>query len=72
MAWTEDKSWQDISSSPRIDGLRIRLLIPYDRDRFTEAECTDEGCWSAKDGCYRFDGEDGPNDIQPTHWKPLN
>ena len=22
------------------------------------------------DGCFRFDGEDGPHDIQPTHWMP--
>ncbi|MGC8534889.1 MAG: hypothetical protein ACP5QR_05075 [Rhizomicrobium sp.] len=21
-------------------------------------------------GCWRFEGDDGPFDIQPTHWKP--
>jgi hypothetical protein len=22
-------------------------------------------------GCFRFEGDDGPFDIQPTHWRPL-
>lgn len=61
--------WRDISSAPR-DGTRIKLLIPYCRKTFTEAECTDHGKWSVKFQCFRFDGDDGPNDIQPTHWMP--
>lgn len=29
--------------------------------------------WAIKDGgCFRFDGDDGSCDIQPTHWKPLS
>lgn len=26
---------------------------------------------SGRKGCWRFDGDDGAFDIQPTHWKPL-
>lgn len=75
--------WQPISTAPK-DGTRVKLLIPYDRDRFSEAECTDEGRWSKDEydfdfetqelvarGCWRFDGDDGPFDLQPTHWMPL-
>lgn len=81
--------WQPIETAPK-DGSRVTLLIPYDRDLFTEAECTDEGYWEplppgtgasigmgipewgvADGGCWRFDGDDGSFDIQPTHWKPL-
>jgi hypothetical protein len=82
--------WQPIETAPR-DGTRIQLLIPYDRDKFTEAQCTDEGYWDAdvehdvnrrqpdgtwklvviERGCFRFDGDDGAFDIQPTHWRPI-
>ena len=69
MSWKEDASWRPIETAPR-DGSRIVLLIPYAREKFSEAECTDEGCWDADDKCFRFDGDDGPDDIQPTHWRP--
>ena len=81
--------WRDISTAPK-DGTRIRLLIPYDRQIFSEAECADVGFWEPPDhetkgdigmgipqwgvddgGCWRFDGDDGRFDIQPTHWMPL-
>ena len=42
MSWEEDASWRPIGTAPR-DGSRIELLIPYARDKFSEAECTDEG-----------------------------
>ncbi len=65
--------WRSIETAPK-DGRRFQLLIPYDRNIFSEEECTDEGCWepdSGRRGCFRFDGDDGPDDIQPTHWRPL-
>lgn len=73
--------WLPIESAPK-DGRRVRLLIPYDTVKFNEAECTDEGYWDSlavwkgfgepvEVGCWRFDGEDGAFDIQPTHWQPL-
>ena len=75
--------WQDIATAPK-DGRRVKLLIPYDRSIFSEEECIDEGSWDAEaywpgvkghhppeTGCWRFDGDDGPFDIAPTHWMPL-
>lgn len=64
-------AWQLIETGPR-DGRRVRLLIPYDRAIFSEAECIDHGHWSQEDECWRFDGDDGADDIQPTHWQPVN
>jgi len=88
--WTQDKSWRPIESAPR-DGSRIALLIPYSKEKFSEADCTDEGFWQPLSlgakasigmgipqwgvdggGCWRFDGDDGGFDIQPTHWRPLD
>lgn len=80
MTWKQDASWQPIETAPR-DGTRIELLIPYTREKFSEAECTDYGYWDAEvessyvraeqqKGCFRFLGDDGPFDIQPTHWRP--
>lgn len=80
--WVEDASWRPIATAPR-DGSRIALLIPYSRDKFTEAQCTDAGYWQPDNskyapawarkagGFFHFDGDDGPHDIQPTHWRPL-
>jgi len=89
MGWTEDASWRPIETAPQ-DGTRVDLLIPYCRDRFTEAQCTDKGFWEPLQGydradiawvfrqwgidaggCWRFDGDDGGFDIQPTHWRPV-
>lgn len=84
MIWTQDQSWLPIDSAPR-DGSRVELLIPYSRELFSEAECTDEGSWDAEAewpyppnsrenplrGCWRFDGDDGAFDIQPEYWRPL-
>jgi len=64
------KPWQDISTAPK-DGTWIQLLIPYDRSKFSEIDCTDEGQWDKDDHCFRFIGDDGADDIQPTHWRPL-
>lgn len=84
--------WQPIATAPK-DGTRVKLLIPYSREKFTEEECIDYGHWDAevehmwwgdrhtdpnwkelrpiRKGCWRFDGDDGAFDIQPTHWMPL-
>src|SRR6185312_16047375 len=71
------QGWQPIETAPR-DGSRIQLLIPYNPYKFSDADCTDEGYWDAeavwpyeprKVGCFRFSGDDGPFDIQPTHWR---
>lgn len=62
--------WQPIETAPK-DGTPIKLLIPYSPEIFPESDCTDRGFWSAEDSCFRFDGDDGPDDIQPTHWMPL-
>lgn len=62
--------WQPIKTAPK--DRRIQLLIPYDRSKFSEAECTDQGCWDPHAGCFRFDGDDGPGDIQPTHWREVD
>ena len=59
--------WRDIATAPR-DGTRVLLLIPY-----THPEA-DIGMWKGDhglDGCFRFSGDDGPDDINPTHWMPL-
>lgn len=88
--WTQDAIWRPIESAPR-DGSRIALLVPYSKETFSEAECTDEGYWEPlppdtkasismgvpqwgvdAGGCFRFDGDDGGFDIQPTHWRPIN
>lgn len=91
--WKEAASWQQIQTAPK-DGSRMQLLIPYNRKKFSEAQCTDEGYWDAEaehlywgdrttdpdwkklrpvtKGCFRFDGDDGAFDIQPTHWRPLS
>jgi hypothetical protein len=63
-------SWQPIETA-RKDGTWIKLLIPYNPEKYSEADCTDEGCWDKQDICFRFVGDDGPDDIQPTHWMPL-
>lgn len=76
------RRWLTINSAPR-DGSRIELYIPYDRSRFTEEQCTDQGYWDAnatdvdqdgnvvERGCFRFDGDDGSFDMQPTAWRAL-
>ena len=75
------RRWYTINSAPR-DGSRIELYIPYDRSNFTEDQCTDQGYWdpvpieypddpNSPRGCFRFDGDDGVFDIQPTAWRPL-
>lgn len=78
--------WQPIETAPR-DGTVVKLLIPYEPSIFSEEQCADVGYWqdwsqaSMKrmgmdwekwgGGCWRFNGDDGEFDIQPTHWMPL-
>lgn len=64
---TKITAWQPIATA--LKDRRIALLIPYERSIFTEEECTDEGEWDIEASCFRFDGDDSPQDIQPTHWR---
>jgi hypothetical protein len=64
--------WQPILTGPKAPraagwtaGPLVYLLIPYDQPDW------DVGFWDARERCWRFTGEDGPDDIQPTHWAPL-
>ena len=43
----------------------VKLLIPYSPSE------PDIGYYCQKYKCFRFNGDDGPHDIQPTHWQPL-
>lgn len=60
--------WRDISTAPK-DGRPLLILIPYDTQIHPYDQCVDIGWWA--DGCFRFHGDDGPDDLQPTHWQPL-
>lgn len=51
-----------MGKAPR-DGRRMSLLIPY-----SPRPQWDVGYWCDKDECFRYDGDDGPNDIQPIKW----
>lgn len=72
------RKWFTMDSAPK-DGTRVALWIPYTAN--TEATCADEGYWDPEaganhpripeKGCWRFDGDDGPFDIQPTAWRPI-
>ncbi len=62
--------WQPIESAPK-DGGSVLLYIPYSPEKFPPEECADVGRWNDEDGCFRFNGDDGPDDIQPTAWMPL-
>lgn len=63
------REWMPIDTAPK-DGTYVLLVIPYDEPSVTVG---------AYDGVHprehwhswRFDGDDGPCDIQPTHWLPL-
>ena len=57
--------WQDIETAPRIAGKRIIVHIAYDEPDVTL------GWWDAGSECWRNLGDDGPGDMQPTHWMPL-
>jgi len=59
--------WQPIETAPR-DGGPVVLYIPYAPEKFSIRDCMDLGYWSKRDNCWRFTGDDGPDDIQPTHW----
>lgn len=61
------RKWWPIETAPK--DMRITLLIPYSPHLYSEEDCTDKGEWSEEHQCFRFDGDDGPNDIQPTHWR---
>jgi hypothetical protein len=64
--------WRDISTAPKHraePGARVSkmlwLLIPYNKPQ------ADIGYWDFHAKCWRFMGDDGPQDIQPTHWHEL-
>jgi hypothetical protein len=66
----KDDGWQSIETAPR-DGSCVLLLIPYDAPY--EA-CVTSGQWRSSEGengCFRFGGDDGEDDIQPIFWRPL-
>ena len=65
--------WQPIETAPKEPstnewgngGPYILLAIPFD----PPATC--QGWWCHKTNCWRYKGDDGPEDIQPTKWMPL-
>ena len=72
MADTPHGGWRDIESAPRHPrdaghsyGPLVWVLIPY-----TPPEA-DIGWWDRHAKCWRFTGDDGPDDIQPIKWAPL-
>lgn len=79
MTWTPHESWIPIDDDAPRDGMVVELLIPYSRTKFTEIQCTDIGYFdrnvelpaTISKGCWRFNGDDGAFDIQPSHWRPL-
>jgi hypothetical protein len=67
--------WKPISTAPRLPrspghgfGPLIGLFVPYNPARFSQEKCWDVGYWCEHHKCFRFTGDDGPNDMQPTHW----
>jgi hypothetical protein len=67
------QGWQPIETAPKQPraagwsrGPLVWLLIPYSPNPEP-----DVGWWSEGYDCFRFTGEDGPNDIQPIAWAPL-
>lgn len=70
--------WKPIETAPReprkrghTRGPLIGLLIPYEPKLFRYEDCQDVGYWCTFDKCFRFSGDDGPHDMQPTHWCEL-
>lgn len=63
--------WLPIETAPR-DGTLVLLFVPYASNHTNEA-CTTLGKWRNHgiSGCFRFRGDDGPDDMQPTYWAPL-
>lgn len=57
--------WRPIETAPR-DGTRVRLQVQFERIFVTQ------GRWSSRQGCWRYDGDDGPGDNQPTHWRSIH
>lgn len=69
----EELGWLPIVAAPRAPrdeghsfGPLVWVLLPYSTYE------ADIGWWCAHDGCFRYTGDDGPHDIQPTHFKPLD
>jgi hypothetical protein len=67
--------WRSIETGPH-DGTYVRLFIPYQYAISKPWTCEDVGRWEADEGegggCWRFSGDDGPDDIQPIAWAPLS
>lgn len=64
--------WKPIETGPRSPveegwsrGPLVWLLIPYTNP------AADVGYWCLRSQCWRHVGDDGPDDIQPTHWQEL-
>lgn len=54
--------WIPIGDAPT-DGTVIRLLVEFEHPLETF------GCWDG--GCFRYVGDDGPFDIQPSGYLPI-
>ncbi len=66
-------TWQPMDSAPRhpLDndwgdgGPYILVCVPWDEPY------VGQGWWSDAGQCWRYMGDDGPQDTKPTHWMPL-
>lgn len=63
LARLEADQWRPIGEAPKDGKQLLWLLIPYSAPY--EA-CVTAGFFA--NGCFRFFGDDGPEDIQPTHF----
>lgn len=65
--------WKTIDSAPK------KLVHPAADTaewvflKFSQYEDWDNrlGYFSPREGCFRYEGDDGADDVQPTHWKKI-
>lgn len=75
-----DEEWQPIITAPR-EPIRINHINDFLPDRlgplilmsipFSPEPSVTVGFWCPEHQCWRHLNDDGPNDIEPTHWKPF-